>query len=191
MPTIKHVLGLALSLVFAAAALAAPVGYVLQPEASIVGFEADFGPDRITGQMPVTRADLVLDFADVTRSRVAVTLDASGARASFPFAAQAMKGPKVLDAANYPQITFQSTSVRRDGDGARVEGALTIRGITRPVVLQARIWRQQGSAETDLSRLTIRLTGTVIRSDYGALGWADMVGDAVRLDILARIAQVN
>ncbi|MDP3960394.1 MAG: YceI family protein [Pseudorhodobacter sp.] len=178
------------SLVLAGAALAAPVSYVLDTTASVVGFETDFGPDRITGQMPVTRADLSLDFSHVARSTVAVTLDASAAVASFPFAAQAMRGPKVLNVAEHPQIAFQSTSVKAEGNGARVDGQVTIRGATRPMVLHATIWRQQGSVATDLSHLVIRLTGAVNRSAFGATGWADMVGDEVRLDIVARIVQV-
>ncbi|MDP4031785.1 MAG: YceI family protein [Pseudorhodobacter sp.] len=179
-----------LTLALAGVAAASPVRYALDASASVVGFETDFGPDRITGRMPVTRADLSLDFARVANSTVAVTLDASAAQASFPFAAQAMRGPKVLDAANHPQITFQSTSVKTAGDGARVDGQLTIRGETRPMVLRAMIWRKQGSQADDLSHLVIRLTGAVNRSAFGATGWSDMVGDEVRLDILARIAQV-
>ncbi|MGB8812536.1 MAG: YceI family protein [Paracoccaceae bacterium] len=175
----------------ASPAHAAPSLYALEPEASIVGFETDFGPDHITGQMPITRADLTLDFNNVAGSKIAVTLDASSAKASFPFAAQAMKGPKVLDTGAHPEITFKSTSVKKQGAGARVAGNLTIRGVTRPMVLTAQIWRQQGAAENDLTHLTIRLTGTVHRADFGATGWSDMVSDEVRLDILARIAQVN
>jgi polyisoprenoid-binding protein YceI len=184
------------ALIFAAAlaaapAAAAPADYVLEPDTSTVGFETDFGPDRITGRMPVTRADLTIDFDDVASTRIAVTLDVTNAEASFPFAAQAMRGPRVLDAATWPEITFASTAVRRDGDGARVAGDLTIRGVTRPVTLDARIYRQQGTAEGDRSRLTIRLTGAVNRSAFGATGWSDMVGDQVRLDILARIRRVE
>jgi polyisoprenoid-binding protein YceI len=102
-----------------------------------------------------------------------------------------MKGPKVLDAVAFPQITFASTSVQAKGEGAVVEGIVTIRGVAKPMLMQAVIWRQKGHAAGDLSHLTIRLTGTVNRSDFGATGWADMVGDQVRLDILARIARVD
>jgi polyisoprenoid-binding protein YceI len=70
--------------------------------------------------MPVPSADLTLDFDDVATCRVDVPLDVSNAKASFSFAAQAMKGPKVLDAGAYPKITFHSTSVRAKGDGALV-----------------------------------------------------------------------
>ena len=175
----------------ASAAVAQTSRYAIEPENSSVGFETDFGPDKITGRMPVTQADLSLDFGNVTRSTVAVTLDVSRAQASFPFAAQALKGPKVLDARTFPSITFASTSVQGGGETARIEGDLTIRGVTRPVALDATLYRQQGFALGDNSHLTIRLTGRVLRSDYGATGWADLVGDEVRLDILARIAEVE
>jgi polyisoprenoid-binding protein YceI len=182
---------IALMAVLASPLAAAPATYSLEPAASTVGFETDFGKDRITGQMPITSADLTLDFDSVANCKVAVTLDASGAQASFPFAAQAMKGPKVLDTDAHPQIIFQSTSVKASGKGAKVSGWVTIRGVKQPMVLDAQIYRQKGTAEGDLSHLSIRLVGAVKRSDFGATGWADMVGDEVRLDILARIARVN
>ena len=170
---------------------AAPANYVLEPDASTVGFATDFGKDHITGKMPITSADLTLDFDRIANCKVAVTIDASGAQASFPFAAQAMKGPKVLDTAAHPQITFESTSVKSVGQGAKVSGWVTIRGIKQPMVLAAQIYRQKGTAVGDRSHLSIHLTGAVMRSKFGATGWSDMVGDEVRLDILARIARVN
>ncbi len=180
-----------LVLLAAAPAQAAPVPYDLQPDQSTVGFETDFGPDHITGAMPVKSAHLVLDFDQVANCVIDVSLDVSNANASFPFAAQAMKGPKVLDSAAFPEMVFRSTAIRRAGDGAFVDGTLTIRGVTRPVTLDASIYRQKGSDAGDLSHLTVLLTGKVNRSDYGATGWNDMVGDEVRLKITARIARAE
>jgi polyisoprenoid-binding protein YceI len=185
-------LALAMIIAVTTPVTAAPANYVLEPEASSVGFETDFGPDHITGKMPVTRADLTIDFDKVANSTVAVTLDVQNAEASFPFAAQAMKGPKVLDARSYPEITFASTAVRPSGRGqAKIDGNLTIRGVTKPVTFDASIWRQQGTETGDLSRLTIRMTAAVDRSDFGATGWSDMVSNQVRLDIVARISRVK
>ncbi len=165
----------------------APVAYQLEADKSLVGFETDFGPDHITGTIPVATATLSLDFADVSACRVAVQLDVTEATASFPFAAQALKGPKILDSRSFPEISFTSTRVTRDGTGARVEGQMTIRGVTRPETLHAEIYRQAGTVAGDRSHLTILLTGAVSRAAYGAKGWADMVGDEVRLVITARI----
>ncbi|MCF1708846.1 YceI family protein [Tabrizicola sp. J26] len=183
-------LGLAAACTLSSAALAAPVRYSLDSSSSKVGFETMFGADAITGTMPVTRADLTIDFERLTASKVAVALDVTNAEASFPFAAQAMKGPKVLDAGTYPLITFVSTAVRpKDASKAQIDGDITIRGVTRPITFEANIWRQQGSESGDLSNLTIRLTGAINRSDFGAVGWSDMVADKVSLDILARISK--
>ena len=178
---------LAAGYAFAGPAHAAPARYALDAARSQVRFETSFGADLITGDMPVKAADLTLDFANVANCRVLVRLDVAHARASFPFAAQAMKGPKVLDSTGFPEIRFQSTAVRRNGDGARISGDMTIKGVTKPVTLDAAFYRQKGTLPGDLDHLSIRLTGLVHRSDYGAIGWSDMVSDEVRLDILARI----
>jgi polyisoprenoid-binding protein YceI len=186
-------LGAALALALAAGAplAAAPASYALEKEKSSVAFAWDFGQDEVTGRMPVARADLVIDFQDVGASRVDVAVDVAHAEAGFPFATQAMKGPKVLDAGRFPEISFRSTRVRRDGEGALIDGDITIRGVTRPTTLSAQFYRQQGSAEGDLSHLSILLTGAVSRAAFGAGGWGDMAGDEVRLQILARIARTD
>lgn len=182
---------LPLLLLLAEPAAALPVDYHLQADASQVGFTVDFGPDQITGQMPVTLADLTIDFESLVNCRFDVVLDVTGTKASFPFAEQALKGPKVLDAASFPGITFRSTAVRAEGEGALVDGIITIRDVEKPITLTATIFRQKGTVEGDRSLLTVHLIGAVNRSDFGATGWSDMVGDQVRLDITARIKRVG
>lgn len=173
-------------------ALAEPVAYALQADRSVVGFQVDFGPDVITGSFPIKSADIRIDFAVPPQSAVAVTLDVTGAEASFPFAAQALKGPRVLDARQFPDVVFKSTSVKLIEDGvAEISGDLTLHGVTRPMMLRAETYRQTGSAVGDFSRLTMILTGAIARSEFGADGWADQVGDQVRLRITARIERIN
>jgi polyisoprenoid-binding protein YceI len=169
------------------AAHARPVAYVLQPDRSTVAFETDFGREHITGSFPLLRAALTLDFDQAANSSIDVVLDVTRARASFPFAAQAMKGEGVLDAGHHPQMHFASSRVSASGDGAEVQGQLTIRGLTRPVTLHAAILREVGRPPGDRSHLSVRLTGLLHRSDFGATGWADLVGDDVRIRIDARI----
>lgn len=168
-------------------ARAATTDYAMDSANSTVAFETDFGPDKITGAIPLQKADLRLDFANVANCTIDVALDVTGATASFPFAAQALKGPKVLAARQHPRMTFTSTSVEGAGDTAKVTGNLTIRGVTKEVTLTAQLFRPAGSTATDLDHLTVRLSGRVNRSDFGATGWADMVGDEVRILITAKI----
>lgn len=175
----------------ASPSLARTATYRLDPANSDVGFAWNFGQDEVKGHMPVESADLTIDFSDVSRSTVAVAVNVQGAEAGFPFASQAMKGPKVLDAANFPLISFTSTKVTQQGDKARIDGLITIRGVTKPATLIAQLYRPQGSDPDDMSNLSIRLVGAVSRAAFGADGWSDMAGDEVRLNILARISEVK
>jgi polyisoprenoid-binding protein YceI len=171
---------------------ATPRAYQLDTSASYVGFDTDFGANHISGRMPVARADLTLDFANVAASSFKVSLDVTRATTALPFAAEALRGPEVLNAKVFPQIAFQSRKVRRLSETrAEVTGLVTLRGVTRPMVLQAEIFLQKGSAKGDYSRLAVHLIGTVNRSEFGAVGYSDMVGDQVRLDIRARIQAQN
>lgn len=166
--------------------------YSIDAEGSLVQFSWDFGKTEVRGRMPVVMADVSIDFERLGRSRVAVTVDASNAQAGFVFATQAMRGPRVLDTKAFPLISFVSTSVTRTAPGkARIDGNVTIRNVTRPIHLRAEIYRRRESDQADLSNLTILLMGTVERSEFGANGWGDMVGNEVRLHILARIHQVD
>ena len=181
---------LILALVFAlvaSAVFAAPVPYQLLKDESRVGFSWFLGKDEVTGRMPVKSADIALDFDQLDRSRVVVAVDVTGAEAGFPFASQGMKSRKVLWADKFPEIIFESTRIRRKGTGALIDGNLTVRGVTRPVVFEAQLFRPREAAAGDRRQLSIRLTGSLSRAAFGADGWSDLAGDEVRLSILARI----
>ena len=71
-----------------------------------------------------------------------VEIDAASLRASGVSADDARKiegnaANDVLAARRFPTITFRSSKVVRDGERARVEGALTLHGATRPLAFDA------------------------------------------------------
>ena len=180
----------------AAPGFAAPQNYALDPNASTVGFTFLIDGLLQTGTMPVARADLRVDPTDLAASQVDVEVLAARARTGLIFATQALKSPQVLDVDRFPRIRFVSTSVKlsqddRISDGARITGDLTIRSVTRPVSLQAALFRPVGSAPDDLRTLTVTLAGSVSRSAFGAVGYAGLVDDQVGLDIRAVIAAVT
>jgi len=178
---------LALLALTAAPAAAKPLVYSLDDQSSQVGFSVDMGGMPLKGVMPVTRADLSLDFDHPANSKVRVTLNPDATRMGLPFAAETMRGQTVLDTSHYPDITFVSTRVRGAGSDAVIDGQITIRGVTRPIRLQARLFRPAGSATGARHDLSIRLSGQISRAAFGAVGNADLVDDLVRIDILAHI----
>jgi len=80
---------------------------------------------------------------------------------------------------SFPEITFVSKRVEKVApDKLRISGDLTMRGVTRPVVLDADIGR----------RTAFSATTTIKRQDYGItrngfMEGAQIVGDEVRITI--------
>ena len=194
--TRRHLLAAAL----ATPALALPVAAAARPykvdaRNAEIKFLFDLSGVTQAGTAPLRQADLSLDPTNLTASEADVSADLTRARTGLIFATEALKSASVLDTANHPLARFRSTRVilGRDGrisNGAALEGRLTLRGVTRPVRFEASLFRPQGSAPDDLSRLDIRLRGAISRTDYGAIGYPDLVADRVGLDITAKIQAV-
>ena len=179
-----------------AAAIAAPAAaeqarYTLDRANSQVAFGYSLGGQDARGKMPVSKADILLDFARLSRSTVTAVLDPTRATAGMIFATEAMRSPSVLAVNRYPEITFRSTAVRAQNFKGEIDGTLTIRDVTRPVTLQAQIFRQRDTQAGDRNRLSIRLMGAISRRAFGATGYPDLVGDRVNLDILVRIDRTS
>ncbi len=191
----NHSMRLLISLLFYGLSLTAPMAepqpYDLQTELSDVGFTYRLNADRQRGSMPVQTADIRIDFDRLSRSSVTVTLNAEAAKTGFPFVADALRSRSVLDTANHPTLRFVSTDVSGTTANAKLTGNLTIRGVTKPVTLTARLYRQRGQAAGDLSKLTILLSGTVSRSAFGAGGFSEFVQDDIGLNIRARITRAD
>jgi polyisoprenoid-binding protein YceI len=80
-----------------------------------------------------------------------------------------LQSPEFFDTQCYPELTFASTSVERDGDEIVVSGDLTIKGVTKPVALRGEL----NGPESDPwggERIGLTLETTIDRTDFG-LEW--------------------
>lgn len=120
-------------------------------------------------------------------SRAEVVIDA-GSLTTFDANRDAhLRNPDFFDVDNHPEITFRSTSVEPGGgDAWKLNGALTIRGITRPVTLDVEF---EGASA---NRIGFSAAAEVNREDWG-LVWnvaletgGVMVGPKVRIEIAAQ-----
>ena len=176
----------------ATGAQAMPLPYRLGPDGATITYTFKLGGDPVKGTVPIDRADLTIDPGDLASSTADVTADVRRARTGLIFATEALKSRSVLAAKDFPLARFQSTKVilgpdGRIGDGAALEGMLTLRGITRPVRFDAKLFRKAGTVSNDLRLLNVVLTGAVNRRDFGAVGYADLVADTVQIEIKAQI----
>ncbi len=74
-----------------------------------------------------------------------------------------------FDAARHPAITFRSTRVTRAAGGFRMTGALTIRGVTREVTLDA-TFEGSGRDPWGADRVSFSAESKIDRRDFG-LTW--------------------
>ena len=81
-----------------------------------------------------------------------------------------LRSPDFLDAESYPELRFESRSIESLGEGRfSVAGDLTIRGVTRPVELEARI-QGTGSDPGGNERVALAVHGEINRRKFG-LTW--------------------
>jgi polyisoprenoid-binding protein YceI len=91
----------------------------------------------VRGHLSGATGTIELDEDDLTRSSVVATLDASTVDTGMAQRDAHLRSPDFLDAERFPVIAFRSTRIEKAGDGYRITGDLTIRDVTRSVVLDA------------------------------------------------------
>ena len=170
---------------FAGAAFAAPVTYKLDPgHTNVLASWNHFGysnPSINFGQVDGT---LVYDADQVSASSVQVTLPLTGLSALADQFYDHLTSDKWFDAAKYPAATFKSTRVEAAGEGKlNVTGDLTIKGITKPVVLDVTLNKAGEHPMKKVPAIGFDATATVKRSDFGVGAYAPMVSDEVALKI--------
>lgn len=183
MPRILPRLALAAALAFVGAAFAAPVTYTLDPaHTSVLASWSHFGFSNPVAHFGQVDGTLVYDAEDVPASSVEVILPLAGLNSFVPDFDEHLRSDDFFDAANYPTVTFTSTSVEAAGEGRlKVTGDLTIKDITRPVVLDAtlnKIGEASGRAAIGFDAST-----TIKRTDFGVGLYSPNVGDEVTLRI--------
>jgi polyisoprenoid-binding protein YceI len=98
-----------------------------------------------------------------------------------------LQSPDFFDAARYPELRFESTSISALDDGLVVEGDLTIKGVTKPVVLTGTFVGEAADPWGN-DRIGLELETTVDRTDFGLTWNAPLPGGGFLLpnDVVLR-----
>ena len=179
------VLALAGLLATAFAAQAAPVSYKLDPGHTMVLFSwSHFGFSNPTANLGLGEGTLVFDAADPAKSSVQVTLPLAKLDTHVGALDEHLKKPDFFDADKYPVVTFKSTRVEAlGGNRFKVTGNLTVHGVTRPVVLDARLNKAGQHPMMKVPAIGFDATATIKRSDFGVGAYVPAVSDEIRIRI--------
>src|SRR5215472_3760531 len=90
---------------------------------------------NVRGEFRTIRGTLTLNPDDVTQSSVTIEIEASSIETREPQRDAHLRSPDFLDTDRYPLITFRSTKIHQKGDELRIDGDLTIHGVTQKVSL--------------------------------------------------------
>jgi len=90
----------------------------------------------VRGEFEKVFGKIAYDEADVTKSTADITIDAASINTRVAKRDEDLRGPNFLDVMKYPTIVFKSKRVEKTGKRRlKMTGDLTIRGVTKEVVL--------------------------------------------------------
>jgi polyisoprenoid-binding protein YceI len=144
----------------------------------------------VRGEFEKVSGKIVYDESDVTKSTADIMIDAASINTRVAKRDEHLRSPDFLDVAKHPAITFRSKRVEKAGNGTlRMTGDLTIRGLTKEVVLTVEgptpaikdplgNHRVGGQATTKIHRKEFGLTWNKATETGGVV-----VGDEVEITI--------
>ena len=196
MNSVTRVLTLATTaLAIAATPAATPVEWNVDNAHTKVGFSVRHFFTPVEGQFGDFSARLVWDRENPANSQVGATIQVASINTANGDRDGHLRSPDFFEAETYPEITFESTSVRAEGDDVlMVTGNLTIKDVTREVEMPVRILGVQAVPEqmqqmlggaTEIASFEAELE--IDRRDFGVGtgGWAEtaVIGGTVTISI--------
>jgi polyisoprenoid-binding protein YceI len=159
--------------------------YQVEPHHTQVVFSVlHFGFTYYSGVFSNVSGMLKLDPAHPSVSKLDVTIPINSVQTTSAVLNGELKGAQWFDAAKDPTATFVSTKVIQTGaNTARVEGKLTIHGVTEPEMLSVKFIGAGVNPLDDSYTVGFEAVGTIKRSQFGVTRYIPAVGDDVRLRI--------
>lgn len=172
------------------------MAWIIDSSHSEVGFTArHMMISNVRGQFHTVNGTVDFNESDPTLSTVNVAIDTASLNSRDEKRDGHLKSPDFLDVENFPTITFVSKSVEKvSDDQGRIIGDLTIRGMTREVVLDVEYngkatspWGAESagfSATTKINRRDFGLVWNVALETGGVL-----VGEEIKIAIELEIVK--
>ena len=165
----QMLVGAAAMSVLALPAFGGTTTYKIDPKHSDAGFAVThLMISTVRGEFHGINGTVIYDDSDVSKSSVEVTIDATSVDTREPDRDKDLRSDHFFDVANHPTITFKSTKVEAAGTGKlKVTGDLTIRGNTKPVVLEVTVPKSPIKDPWGLQRTAVSGTTKINRQNFG------------------------
>jgi len=128
---------------------------------------------------------LTIDPANASKDSVSIEVPISGLNTTNPKLTEHLNTKDYFDSAQFPAAKFVSTKVVTKGMTARIFGNLTMHGVTKPVVLDAKFVGAGTNFFSNKLNIGFSATTSFKRSDFGMTTFIPHVSDLVKLTISA------
>lgn len=176
--------GLAVALA-SSVTLAAPVDYKIDPTHTATVFSWNhFGFSTPSANFSDIQGVIKVDNVKPANSSVDVTIPLSSVNTNVPALDKEFQQEAWFNAAKYPNITFKSTKVEtKDKKHFKITGDLTVKGVTKPVVLDAVLNKQGEHPMAKVPAIGFNATTSFNRSEFGLGSYVPNVGDKITVNI--------
>ncbi|KQE90131.1 YceI family protein [Acinetobacter lactucae] len=184
--------GLAVALA-SSVTLAAPVDYKIDPTHTATVFSWNhFGFSTPSANFSDIQGVIKVDNAKPANSSVNVTIPLSSVNTNVPALDKEFQEEAWFNTAKYPNITFKSTKVEtKDKKHFKITGDLTVKGVTKPVVLDAVLNKQGEHPMAKVPAIGFNATTSFKRSDFGLGNYVPNVGDKITVNITTEATAAN
>jgi polyisoprenoid-binding protein YceI len=137
---------------------------------------------NVGGEFNTVSGTVDFDPAKPDQSKIDASIDVNSLHTGDPQRDGHIKGGDFFDAAKFSTITFRSAKVAAAGSGYKVNGDLTLHGVTKPVTLTVDAVSPEVTDPWTLLRRGLSATTTISRKEFG-MGWnADVAGGVMLSD---------
>jgi polyisoprenoid-binding protein YceI len=140
--------------------------YVIDRAHTYVGFTVrHMMVTNVRGKFNEFDGEILLDQSDITKSSVNFTIETASVDTDHERRDNHLRSDDFFNAAQYPTITFKSKRVIRKGADLSLVGDLTIRDVTREVVIPFELTGPVAAGNR--KRIGVEARLTIDRFDYG------------------------
>ena len=174
---LKRLMMIVLLVSFAPLSLGKPVTYVIDPNHTFPAFEADHmgGLSLWRGKINSTSGEIILDKKNKTGS-VNVVMEMLSIDFGHDEMNKRAKSDDMFDIEEFPQASYEGKLINfQDGAPTKVEGALTLHGITKNVDLEIKAFKCRLHPFKLREVCGADLRGNIMRDDFG-IKYGKMLG---------------
>lgn len=182
----KFIAATALALALSAApVLAAPQAYKLDPSHSQIVFTFEhLGFSTTSNMFSGINGDISFDQENPANSSVTVSFPVRSLYTGWQARFDDFMSDRFFDAGEDEMVTFTSTGIEVTGDDtAKITGDLTLNGVTKSVVLDAKLNSAREHPMAKKPYLGFDATTTLLRSDYNVGAFAPAISDEIEVYI--------